>query len=124
MNVKAYKAALLLSVVSALVAFPREAATPVPATTTTVPHLPTALVAQWERVAWCETHGEWWRNEPLFDGGLGISRVVWQEVGGTDYAPAPHLASKEDQIRVAIRIQTRGGVPHYVPDQDGSCKRW
>jgi hypothetical protein len=61
---------------------------------------------------------------PLFDGGLGISRVVWNEYGGTDFASAPHLATKEQQIVIARRIQARNGYPNYIPDQAGGCRAW
>jgi len=82
------------------------------------------IVKMWEKVAWCETHGDWKRNMPLFDGGLGISRVVWIEYGGTDFAAAPHLATKVQQIAIARRIQAKAGMPNYIPDQAGECHAW
>lgn len=81
--------------------------------------VPDAVFQQYQRVAWCETHSDWDRNQPNFDGGLGISRVVWVEYGGTEYAPAPHLATPYAQVAVAVRIQH--GLP--VPDANG-CHAW
>jgi resuscitation-promoting factor RpfB len=83
-----------------------------------------AVMARWKRVAWCETHGQWYRNMPVADGGLGIHRASWNEAGGQRFAPAPHLATPEQQVYVAIRIQTNAGVGGYVPDQDGNCRAW
>lgn len=78
------------------------------------------IMKMWNKVAWCETHGQWHRDMPLFDGGLGISRVVWLEYNGDDYAPAPHLATPEEQVLVARRIQGS----NYIPDQAGGCHAW
>lgn len=82
------------------------------------------IMKKWEKVAWCETHGDWHRNKPTFDGGLGISRVVWNEYGGQEFAPAPHLATPEQQVFMARRIQAMNGVPNYIPDQAGGCHKW
>lgn len=95
-------------------------------TTTTVPAVkPAPLVsaatfAAWYKVAWCETHADWDRNQPNFDGGLGISRVVWIEFGGQRFAPAPHLATPMEQVFIATRIN----AGYDVPDQDGACHAW
>ena len=82
------------------------------------------IMKMWNKVAWCETHGQWHRDMPTFDGGLGISRVVWAEYDGTDFAPAPHFASPEQQVLVAQRIQAAAGIPNYIPDQAGQCHAW
>ena len=82
------------------------------------------IMTMWNKVAWCETHGQWHRDQPIFDGGLGISRVVWNEYGGQQFAPAPHLATPEQQVYVARAIQARAGVPNYIPDQAGGCHAW
>lgn len=93
-------------------------------TTTTTTLVPAYIVQMWEKVAWCETHGHWWINQPTFDGGLGISRVNWQHFAPDSFPDAPHLASKEQQVFVARKIQAWGGVPNYVPDQAGGCHAW
>lgn len=96
---------------------PAEAATPT--TTTTVALVPSALMGKWSKVAWCETHGNWGHYGPKYDGGLGIMPDNWVAYGGLKYAPMPHLATPEEQVRVAININGT-----YVPDQDGSCRNW
>jgi hypothetical protein len=82
------------------------------------------IAAMWDKVAWCETHGQWHRDQPIFDGGLGISRHNWVYYGGRDFAEWPHLASREEQIVIARRIQSEAGVPNYIPDQAGGCHAW
>lgn len=102
---------------------------PVPASAPALAEPPAPLVApyivrMWEKVAWCETHSHWWVNQPTFDGGLGISRVNWQTFAPSDFPDAPHLATKEQQVFVARKIQAWGGVPNYIPDQAGGCHAW
>ena len=88
-----------------------------PTTSTTL--VDSLTVSKWEKVAWCETHGDWKMSGSTFAGGLGISRVVWEEFGGQQFAPHPGLASKEEQIVVAVRINGT-----YVPDQNGCNGCW
>jgi hypothetical protein len=83
-----------------------------------------SVMAQWEKVAWCEQHGNWHFNGSRYDGGLGIMRANWYAFGGRQFAPEAHLATPEQQVVVARRIQASGGVPNYVPDQDGTCSGW
>lgn len=95
---------------------------PTPATTATV--VPAPLITpdvrvQWDRVAWCETHSNWTR-EAFHDGGLGILLAVWIKYGGQQFAPAPHLATPDQQVLIATRINSNG----FVPDQDGRCVAW
>lgn len=92
--------------------------------TTTTTLVPSEIMAKWNKVAWCETHGHWWRNMPTFDGGLGISRVNWQYYAPASFPDAPHLASPQQQVYVARIIQHAGGAGEYVPDQNGTCGRW
>lgn len=94
-------------------------------TTTTTAVKPTIelssdVVTQWQRVAWCETHGNWKMHGPTFSGGLGISNIVWREYGGLEYAIHAGEATMMEQITVARRINDNG----YIPDQDGKCKGW
>lgn len=60
-----------------------------------------------ERLAWCETHGNW-KDGGNFSGGLGIARTTWLAFGGRQFAPAPHHATKDEQIVVANRIALWG----------------
>lgn len=89
-----------------------------PATTTTL--VDPAIVAKWEKVAWCETHGNWSMQGSIHSGGLGIKNVVWRSYGGAYYAPNAGLATKQEQILIATRINSSG----FIPDQDGFCRGW
>jgi resuscitation-promoting factor RpfB len=95
-----------------------------PTTTTTTTLVSQSIMAKWYNVAWCETHADWDRNRSNFDGGLGISRTNWVAYGGLDFAPAPHLATPQQQVWVAQQIQAHNNVAGYIPDQDGSCNAW
>ncbi len=71
----------------------------------------------WGRVADCEEGGDWSFNGPVFDGGLGISRANWIAFGGEQFAPEAAMATEDQQIMVAERIQSE------PPDQYG-CRGW
>jgi len=77
--------------------------------------------AQWQKVAHCETQGNWKAHEgERYQGGLGITPHNWVEYGGFFFAPHSYEATPTEQIFVAKRIQH--GLP--VPDQNGSCQGW
>jgi hypothetical protein len=71
----------------------------------------------WERVAMCEEGGDWASDGSRFSGGLGITRANWAAFGGLRYAPEGAMATEDEQIMVAERIQS------YPPDQ-GGCHGW
>jgi len=73
--------------------------------------------AAWERVAVCEEGGNWSANNGSFSGGLGITRTNWIAYGGGAYAPEGAMATEDEQIMVAERIQST------APDQYG-CHGW
>jgi len=73
--------------------------------------------AAWERVAVCEEGGNWQSDGPRFSGGLGITRANWANYGGLQYASEGALATPDQQIMVAERIQST------APDQYG-CRGW
>ena len=73
--------------------------------------------AAWQRVAICEEGGNWQADGPRFSGGLGITRSNWAIYGGLRYAPRGALATPDEQIMVAQRIQSN------APDQHG-CHGW
>ena len=73
--------------------------------------------AAWSRVAMCEEGGNWQADGPRFSGGLGITRANWSIFGGQQYASEAALATPDQQIMVAERIQA------YPPDQHG-CSSW
>jgi hypothetical protein len=87
-------------------------APPAPADTVTP-----AQRAAWERVAMCEEGGNWHADGSRFSGGLGITRANWANYGGLQYASEGALATPDQQIMVAERIQSS------PPDQ-GGCRSW
>jgi hypothetical protein len=97
---------------------PRPAPVPAPAPAPVVADSVTpAQRAAWNRVALCEEGGNWQAGGPRFSGGLGITRANWDEYGGLAYASEGALATPDEQIMVAERIQ------YSPPDQDG-CRGW
>jgi hypothetical protein len=73
--------------------------------------------SEWERVAMCEESGDWHADGGRFSGGLGISRANWIAFGGGEFAPEGAMATEDQQIMVAERIQPS------PPDQYG-CRGW
>jgi uncharacterized protein YabE (DUF348 family) len=65
----------------------------------------------WDRLAQCEATGNWSVNSGNgYYGGLQFDAGTWRAYGGTDYAPLPHQASREEQIAVASKVRDdRGG---------------
>ncbi|MFF2660331.1 transglycosylase family protein [Kitasatospora sp. NPDC058032] len=68
-------------------------------------------VIDWDRVAACESGGNWRINTGNgYFGGLQFDQPTWRENGGLAYAPRPDLASREQQIAVADRLADRRGL--------------
>jgi hypothetical protein len=65
----------------------------------------------------CEEGGDWRADGSRFSGGLGITRANWAEYGGLQYASEGAMATPDQQIMVAERIQSS------PPDQ-GGCRGW
>ncbi|MFC4945727.1 transglycosylase family protein [Pseudonocardia sp. GCM10023141] len=65
----------------------------------------------WDRIAKCEATGNWAINTGNgYYGGLQFDAGTWRAYGGTDYAPLPHEATREQQIAVATKVRDdRGG---------------
>jgi len=60
----------------------------------------------WDRIAHCESGGRWHiATGNGYFGGLQISKSTWDGYGGRKFARYPHGATKQEQIRVAERIQ-------------------
>ncbi len=67
--------------------------------------------ASWERLAACESGGDWAINTGNgYYGGIQFSLRSWRGVGGTGY---PHEASKETQIEMGKRLHSQGGWRHW-----------
>ena len=74
-----------------------------------------ATDGEWDRVASCESGGNWAINTGNgYHGGLQFSPSTWSGHGGSEYAPTAYLATKEEQIAVAERVlasQGKGAWP-------------
>lgn len=64
----------------------------------------------WDSLAQCEAGGDWSINTGNgFSGGLQFTPSSWAGFGGTEYAPEAHMATREQQIAVAERVQAAQG---------------
>lgn len=64
----------------------------------------------WDSLAQCESGGDWAINTGNgFSGGLQFTPSTWAGHGGTAYAPSAHLATREQQIAIAERVQASQG---------------
>ncbi|MDO5534233.1 MAG: transglycosylase family protein [Propionibacteriaceae bacterium] len=64
----------------------------------------TGDLAVWDRVAQCESGGNWSINTGNgYYGGLQFSSSTWKAFGGRTYANQAHQASKAEQIAIARR---------------------
>ena len=90
-------------------------------------HAGAATDGEWDRVAGCESGGNWAINTGNgYQGGLQFSPGTWMGHGGGEYAPAANLASKDEQIAVAERVlagQGRGAWPVCGRGLSGSTPR-
>ncbi|MGY1753318.1 LysM peptidoglycan-binding domain-containing protein [Blastococcus sp. SYSU D01042] len=66
--------------------------------------------ATWDRLAHCESTGNWAINTGNgYYGGLQFSQSTWQAFGGTAYAPRADLATREQQIATAEKTLAQQG---------------
>ncbi|MCH5670931.1 transglycosylase family protein [Streptomyces gilvus] len=74
-----------------------------------------ADMSTWNKVAACESSGNWSINTGNgFYGGLQFTRSTWEAYGGTAYAGRADLATKDQQIAVAEKV-LRGQGPRAWP---------
>lgn len=67
--------------------------------------------ARWDRVAQCESGGNWSINTGNgYYGGLQFHPATWRSVGGTGL---PHQHSKAEQIRRAEILKARAGLGQW-----------
>ena len=67
--------------------------------------------AMWDRIAECESGGNWSINTGNgYYGGLQFSISSWLANGGDDFASRPDLASRAEQITVANRYYAKSGL--------------
>jgi predicted ribosomally synthesized peptide with SipW-like signal peptide len=65
---------------------------------------PSTSGLNWDALAQCEATGNWSINTGNgYYGGLQYSASTWRAYGGTDFAPLPHQATREQQIAVGER---------------------
>lgn len=72
----------------------------------------------WDRVAQCESSGNWSINTGNgYFGGLQFAQTTWDAYGGKAYAARADLATEAEQIKVAERVLTTGfgGNPAQGP---------
>jgi len=69
-----------------------------------------AAPAVWDKVAQCESSGNWKINTGNgYYGGLQFSLRTWRAFGGSKYASYPHRATKAEQIAIAQRTLAAQG---------------
>ena len=67
--------------------------------------------AMWDRIAQCESGGNWSINTGNgYYGGLQFATASWLAMGGDDFAPRADLASRAEQITVANRYYAQAGL--------------
>lgn len=72
---------------------------------TVAPAANAAPDSTWDRVAQCESGGNWdIATGNGFFGGLQFTPSTWRAFGGGQFAPLPNHASREQQIAVAERV--------------------
>jgi uncharacterized protein YabE (DUF348 family) len=89
------------------------AAAPV-ATSGSTAGLDLSNAAMWDKVAKCESGGNWHINTGNgYYGGLQFAQGTWIAHGGAQFAPRADLASREQQITVANRIYATSGLSQW-----------
>ena len=81
------------------------------ATGVAAPSAGAATPSAWDRVAACESGGDWQTNTGNgYYGGLQFSAQTWTGHGGAEYAPTADQATREQQISVAERVLASQGA--------------
>ncbi|MFI7387918.1 transglycosylase family protein [Streptomyces sp. NPDC049813] len=64
----------------------------------------------WSCIAECESGGRWSANTGnSYYGGLQFKQSTWEAYGGLKYAPRADLATRDEQIKVAEKVQSAQG---------------
>ena len=80
------------------------------AATLMAPMASAAPDSDWDRLAQCESGGNWAINTGNgYHGGLQFSASTWQAYGGGEFAPTANQATREQQIAVAERTLAAQG---------------
>jgi hypothetical protein len=64
----------------------------------------------WDRMAQCETGGDWSMVGSRYSGGLGFYNGTWDSFGGREFAHRAGQATREQQIVVANRVADEVGL--------------
>lgn len=83
-----------------------------------------ASLSTWDKVAACESSGNWSDTAGQYEGGLQFSHSTWVAYGGRAYAEHAYQASKAHQIIIAERVLTKGWkkVPAQGPGAWPVCQ--
>ena len=74
-----------------------------------------ARLAQWNKIAKCESGNRWHINTGNgYYGGLQFDAASWRANGGADFAPRADLASRAEQITVANRYYANYGLAPWA----------
>ena len=116
-SAKVTKAAVAEVVLVGTKARPATASTSTSSASTSGTGLNLARADMWDRVAACESGGNWSINTGNgYYGGLQFSKSTWLAYGGGDFAARADLASRAQQITVANRVYADNGLSQW------SCK--
>lgn len=63
----------------------------------------------WDRLAQCESSGNWSETSGQFEGGLQFLNSTWLAQGGGKYARHAYDATREEQIAIAKKLQAAAG---------------
>ncbi|MFC2624851.1 MAG: transglycosylase family protein, partial [Propionibacterium acidifaciens] len=67
--------------------------------------------AMWDRIAACESTGNWSINSGNgYYGGLQFDNQTWLGAGGGQYAPRADQATREQQITIANKVYAQRGL--------------
>ena len=90
------------------------ATAPAPVASGSTAGLDLSNAAMWDRVAKCESGGNWHINTGNgYYGGLQFAQGTWLAHGGAQFAARADLASREQQITVANRIYATSGLSQW-----------
>lgn len=75
---------------------------------------PTAHASpDWDRMAQCESGGNWSINSGRYEGGLQFLNSTWLAVKAPEDPPHAYQASREAQIAAAERLLKRSGIGQW-----------
>lgn len=77
---------------------------------------PSGNGVNWDGIARCESGGDWHINTGNgYYGGLQFAQGTWSNNGGLRFAARADLATRSEQIVVAIRTEHADGLRHTWP---------